>query len=60
MIYGVKEPCEIISCRYLITKKESCLYYKISGRNSLVPEDEIFATQEEAQTRCDELNEGKA
>ena len=56
MIYAVEDPCKIISCRYMITQKESCLYYKTSGRNSLVPENEIFATQEEAKTRCNKLN----
>lgn len=60
MMYVVEDSCEITSCRYMITKKESCLYYKTNGRNSLIPEDDIFATQEEAQARCDELNEGKA
>ena len=56
MIYVIEDSCKNTSCRYMITQKESCLYYKINGRNGLVPENEIFATQEEAETRCNELN----
>ena len=56
MIYVIEDSYKITSCRYMITQKESCLYYKISSRNGLVPENEIFPTREEAQTRCNELN----
>ena len=58
-----KKPHAITSIGIKITAKGSKLIYMIDGKpyeRKKVSENEIFATLEEAQARCDELNEGKA
>lgn len=52
----------ITSIGIKITAKGSKLTYMIDGKSyerKRLTKNEIFATQEEAQARCEELNEGK-
>lgn len=54
-----KKPHIITSIGIKITAKESKLTYMIDGKpyeRKKVGENEIFSTQEEAETRCNELN----
>lgn len=58
-----KKPHTITSIGIKITTKGSRLTYTIDGNlyeRKKVSEDELFATQEEAEAKCRELNGGRA
>lgn len=57
--FTVKKPHTITSIGIKITAKESKLTYMIDGKTyerKKVGENELFATQEEAEIRCNEFN----